>query len=59
MLSKLLSFLQKAFSSPSEQDRLDAFITAQNPTSVCDVEYWIGVYDRMQYKNRSQSFGCR
>ena len=58
MLSKLLSFFKNAFTAPSEQERLDAFISAQHPTSVGDVEYWINVYDRMQHKNRSQSFGC-
>jgi hypothetical protein len=59
MLSKLLSFFKHAFTAPSEQEQLDAFIAAQHPTSVCDVEYWIGVYDRQQYKNRSQGFYCR
>ena len=59
MLSKLISFFEHAFTSPTEQERLDAFIAQQQPTSVGDVEYWIGIYDRMQYKNRSQSFGYR
>ena len=59
MLSKLISFFKHAFTSPTEQERLDAFITQQQPTSVGDVEYWIGVYDRMQYTNRSKSFSCR
>ena len=57
MLSKLLTFINKIFTAPSEQERLDAFITRQQPTSVGDVEYWINVYDRIQYNNRSQSFG--
>jgi hypothetical protein len=48
MLLKLLEKVKQAFTPESEQDRLDAFITKQHPTSVCDVEYWIGVYDRRQ-----------
>ena len=48
MLSKIIQTLQKLFTAPTEQESLDAFISAQHPTSVCDVEYWIDVYDRNQ-----------
>jgi hypothetical protein len=53
MLSKLLSFFRHAFTAPSEQEELDKFIAAQHPTSVGDVEYWMGVYDR---RRRQHSF---
>lgn len=56
MLSKFFETLQKAFTAPSEQDNLDAFIAAQHPTSVTDVEYWINVYDRRQHAARSNNF---
>jgi hypothetical protein len=47
--------------APTEQENLDAFIARQQPTSVGDVEYWITVYDRRQYSNRSHNIGfhCR
>ena len=44
------------FTAPTEQNKLDAFIARQQPTSVGDVEYWINVYDRRQYTDRSSSF---
>jgi hypothetical protein len=50
MLSKLLSFFKKVFATPDEQEELDKFISAQHPTSVGDVEYWMGVYDRRRYQ---------
>lgn len=53
MLSKLLSFFKKSFVAPTEQENLDKFIAAQHPTSVGDVEYWMGVYDR---RHRQHSF---
>ena len=56
MLSNLLERVKKAFAPISEQDRLDAFIAEQHPTSVCDVEYWLNEYDRRQYRARSSSF---
>jgi len=56
MLSNLLSFFKAIFTAPTEQESLDAFISAQHPTSVGDVEYWIEVYDRRQYLNRSKNF---
>ena len=56
MLSNIISKIKQAFTAPTEQSRLDAFIAKQQPTSVGDVEYWINVYDRMQYTNRSSSF---
>ena len=59
MLSKLLSFFAQTFKTQTEQEKLDAFIAYQQPASVNDVEYWIGVYDRMQYQNRSKNFGCQ
>jgi hypothetical protein len=61
MLSNLLSFFKRAFTAPTEQENLDAFIARQQPTSVGDVEYWITVYDRRQYSNRSHNIGfhCR
>lgn len=61
MLSNLLSIFKRAFTMPSEQEKLDAFIESHQPTSVCDVEYWIRVYDRKQFAERSNniSFHCR
>lgn len=56
MLSKLIERLLNAFIPEPEQDKLDEFITRQQPTSVCDVEYWINVYDRKQYENRASTF---
>jgi len=57
MLSKFIESLQKIFSAPTEQERLDDFITRQEPTSVGDVEYWINVYDRAQFNQRSANIG--
>ena len=56
MLSNLKTAINKFFSAPSEQEKLDDFIARQQPTSVGDVEYWITVYDRMQYADRSRNF---
>lgn len=56
MLSKFFESLQKAFAAPTEQEKLDDFITRQHPTSVGDVEYWINVYDREQHRQRSANF---
>jgi hypothetical protein len=56
MLSKLLKRIRDAFTPQSDQDRLDEFITKQQPTSVCDVEHWINVYDRNQHNQRSSVF---
>lgn len=56
MLSKFIKNLQKLFTAPTSQSELDAFIKSKNPTSVGDVEYWIDVYDRKQYIDRSRSF---
>lgn len=56
MLSNIIQSLQKLFIGPTEQETLDAFIAAQRPTSVCDVEYWINQYDRKQYQSRSSNF---
>ena len=55
MLSNILTQLKKMFSGPTEQENLDAFIAKQHPTSVCDVEYWMNVYDRRQHAQRSQN----
>ncbi len=59
MLSKLLSFFKKLFTPTSKQEELDAFISAQHPTCVSDVEYWIGVYDRRQHANGLSTFLSR
>ena len=56
MLSNIIEKVKQAFAPTTRQDDLDAFITAQHPTSVCDVEYWINVYDRKQYAERSSNF---
>jgi hypothetical protein len=56
MLYNIIEKLKQIFSEPSEQSKLDAFIAQQQPTSVGDVEYWINVYDRRQYLDRSSSF---
>ena len=56
MLSKLINRVKFAFAPVSPQDSLDAFIQSKNPTTVCEVEYWIKVYDREQYSNRSANF---
>ena len=56
MLSNLIEKFQRVFAAPTEQEKLDAFIAQQQPTSVCDVEYWINVYDRNQHTQRSSSF---
>ena len=57
MLYNIVEKLKQVFTAPTEQSKLDAFIAQQQPTSVGDVEYWINVYDRMQYTNRSSTFG--
>ena len=56
MISKLLQRIKYAFTPQSEQSKLEEFITKQQPTSVCDVEYWINVYDRKQYADRTARF---
>jgi hypothetical protein len=56
MLSNIIDKVKQVFTAPSEQEKLDDFITRQQPTSVGDVEYWIGVYDRKQYAERSSNF---
>ena len=56
MLSNIIAKVKQAFTSPTEQEKLDAFIERQHPTSVGDVEYWINVYDRKQYAERSANF---
>jgi hypothetical protein len=56
MLYNLIEKVKQVFTSPSEQEKLDDFITRQHPTSVGDVEYWINVYDRKQYLERSSNF---
>lgn len=58
MLSKIIETVKQAFAPVSEQSQLDAFIEQQHPTSVCDVEYWINVYDRKRYTERSSNFSC-
>ena len=59
MLSNLINKLKKMFEPESEQSKLDAFIARQQPTSVCDVEYWIRVYDHKQHKSRLHNLGFR
>jgi hypothetical protein len=56
MLSNIIEKVKQCFAPASRQETLDAFIEAQHPTSVCDVEYWINVYDRRQYAERSSNF---
>lgn len=56
MLSNIIERVKQAFTAPSEQTKLDEFIARQHPTSVGDVEYWINVYDRKQYLERSSNF---
>jgi len=56
MLSNLIEKFQKALQGPTEQEKLDEFVTRQHPTSVGDVEYWINEYDRIQYRQRSANF---
>ena len=56
MLSNIINKIKQMFTAPTEQNKLDAFIARQQPTSVGDVEYWINVYDRRQYTDRSSSF---
>jgi hypothetical protein len=41
--------MQAIFVPMSDQETLDEFITRQHPTSICDVEYYIRMYDRRQY----------
>ena len=48
MLSNLIDAVKSAFTPQSEQETLDAYIAAQHPTSVYDVEYWMNEYDRKQ-----------
>lgn len=55
MLSNVLEKIQKALQGPTEQEKLDEFISRQQPTSVGDVEYWMNVYDRTQYHQRSSN----
>lgn len=56
MLANLINRVKQAFAVPDQQDQLDKFIRDQHPTSVCDVEHWINVYDRNQFANRSANF---
>jgi hypothetical protein len=56
MLSNIIAKVKQAFTPESEQDKLDDFIARQQPTSVGDVEYWINVYDRNKYLDRSSNF---
>jgi hypothetical protein len=56
MLSNLLEKLKQFFTPETEQDRIDAFVARQQPTSVCDVEYWLKEYDRRQKHN--SKFNC-
>ena len=56
MLSKIVEKVKHLFTPATRQETLDAFIARQQPTSVCDVEYWINVYDRRQYQERSSNF---
>ena len=56
MLSNIIEKVKQAFTPATEQSKLDAFIERQHPTSVGDVEYWINVYDRKQYAERSSNF---
>jgi len=59
MLYNILEKIKKVLEGPTEQEKLDDFITRQNPTSVADVEYWISVYDRIQYRQRSSNLYYR
>lgn len=48
MLAKIAAFFKTIFKTPTHQEELDAFIAQHKPTSACDVEYWIAVFDRQQ-----------
>lgn len=53
MLSKLSQLIKNLFTSPSEQQMLDDFVSSNHPRTVGEVEHWIKVYD--QRKMRSQA----
>ena len=42
---QILKWITSLFAAPSYQDSLDAFITAKQPRSVAEVEYWIEYFE--------------
>lgn len=51
MLVNILEKVKSLFTSTDEQSKLDAFITAQRPTTVAEVDHWTRVYDQRQHNN--------
>lgn len=43
---QLLKWIKSLFVEASYQDSLDSFIASKRPTSPCEVEHWIRVYDQ-------------
>jgi len=46
MLYNIFKKIQQFFAKNDYQSNLDEFISRHHPTSVCDVEHLISVYDR-------------
>ena len=45
-MSKFFTWLKGLFAEQSYQDSVDYYITSKNPTSSCEVEYWMRRYDQ-------------
>lgn len=56
MLNKVFEKIKKVIEPVNEQAKLEAFISAQHPTSVAEVEHWTKIYDQRQHEQRSNNF---
>lgn len=49
MLHEILAFFKTYFADTAQRD-IDQYITSKNPTSACEVDYWVRQYDLTQNK---------
>jgi hypothetical protein len=47
MLHEILAIFSVLFKS-AEQENLDNYIASKNPTTACEVDYWVRQYDLQQ-----------
>jgi hypothetical protein len=57
-MEKIKKFFTELFMEPApQQNALEAYILAHNPTSVGDVDYWTYQFDRLQHRRNQGMFG--
>jgi len=56
-MEKIKLFFKELFTAPTQQNELEAYILAHNPTSVGDVDYWTSQFDRLQQRKSRGMFG--